>query len=74
MVMDTGWETAWLIELLGEAFEQESVLQVREQKATLVYFDGTEPEYLGVFDLYNGDVDGLEAYTKVGSKVFVVTK
>lgn len=74
MVMDTGLETAWLIERLAEVFEQESVLEVREMKATLVYFNGTKPEYLGDFGLHDGDVDGLEAYTKVGSKVFVVTK
>lgn len=74
MVMDTGLATACLIELLAQDYEQESVLEVREGKATLVYFDDTKPEYLGDFGLHNGAVDGLEAYTKVGSKVFVVTK
>lgn len=74
MVMDAGAATACLIELLAQDYEQESVLEVRDMKATLVYFDGTKPEYLGDFGLYNGDVNDLEAYTKVGSEVFVVTK
>lgn len=74
MVMDTGLETSCMIVLLAEAFEQESVLEVREMKANLVYFDGTKPEYLGDFGLHTGDVEGLEAYTKIGSEVFVVTK
>lgn len=74
MVMDAGLQTDCLIELLAQDYEQESVLEVREMKATLIYFDDTNPEYLGDFGLHNGDVDGLEAYTKVGSKVFVVTK
>lgn len=75
MVMDTGLQTACLVERLAKAYEQESVLEVRELKATLVYFDGrTKPEYLGYFGPHDGDVDGLEAYTKVGPDVFVVTK
>lgn len=74
MVMGTDLATTCLIELLAKAYEQESVLEVRDMKATLVYFDGTKPEYLGYFGLHEGDVDGLEAYTKVGSEVFVVTK
>lgn len=75
MVMDAGLQTACLIARLAKAYEQESVLEVRELKATLVYFDGkTKPEYLGYFGPHDGDVDGLEAYTKVGTAVYVVTK
>ena len=73
MVMDAGPQTACLIERLAKAYEQESVLGVRELKATLVYFDGrTKPEYLGSFEPHDGDVGGLEAYTKVGTVVYVV--
>ena len=75
MVMDAGLQTACLIERLAKTYEQESVLEVRELKATLVYFDGeTKPEYIGYFGPHDGDVDGLEAYTKVGTGVYVVTK
>ena len=75
MVMDNGLQTAYLIARLAKAYEQESVLEVRDLKATLVYFDGeTKPEYLGHFGPHDGDVDGLEAYTKVGPDVFVVAK
>ena len=74
MVMDSGLPIG-LIEHLAKAYEQESVLEVRELKATLVYFDGeTKPEYLGHFVQHDGDVDGLEAYTKIGTGVYVVTK
>ena len=74
MVLGTGLPTACFIERLAKVYEQESVLEVRELKATLVYFDGTKPEYLGFFGPHDGDVDDLEAYTKVGRAVFVVTK
>lgn len=74
MVIDHGLP-AGLIERLAKAYEQESVLEVRELKATLVYFDGrTKPEYLGYFGPHRGDVEGLEAYTKIGTDVYVVTK
>ena len=73
MVMDAGLQTSCLIDRLARAYEQESVLEVRELKATLVYFGvKTKPEYLGYFGPHDGDVDGLEAYTKIGSKVYVV--
>lgn len=73
MVLDAGPQTACLIERLAKAYEQESVLKVRKLEATLVYFDGeTEPMYLGRFEPYVGDTAGLDAYTKVGSKVYVV--
>lgn len=73
MVLDAGPQTACLIERLAKAYEQESVLKVRKLEATLVYFDGeTEPMYLGRFEPHTGAVDGLDAYTKVGSKVYVV--
>lgn len=72
MVLDSGLP-AGLIERLAQAYEQESVLEVRELEATLVYFDGkTKPEHLGRFLPYVGNVAGLDAYTKVGSKVYVV--
>ena len=75
MVMGTDLQTTCLIDRLARVFDQESVLEVRKLKATLVYFDGkTKPEYLGHFGPYDGDVDGLEAYTKIGPDVFVVTK
>lgn len=75
IVMDGGLQTACLIARLAKEYEQESVLEVREMKATLVYFDGkTKPEYLGYFGPHDGDVDGLEAYTKIGNAVYVVTK
>ncbi len=73
MVMDAGPQTACLVERLAKAYEQESVLEVRELKATLVYFDGrTKPEYLGSFEPHTGAVSDLDAYTQVGSKVYVV--
>ena len=73
MVMDDGLQTACLIARLAKAYEQESVLEVRELKATLVYFDGeTKPEYLGRFEQHDGPVSGLDAYTKVGREVYVV--
>ena len=72
MVMDAGLP-AGLIERLAREYEQESVLEVRSFESTLVYFDGeTKPEYLGRFMPYVGKVAGLDAYTKVGSKVYVV--
>lgn len=73
MVLGTGLPTACVIERLANVYEQESVLEVRELKATLVYFDGeTKPEYLGRFEPHTGSVDGLEAYTKIGTDVYVV--
>ena len=73
MVMDTGPQIACLVERLAKAYEQESVLEVRKLKATLVYFDGkTKPEHLGRFEPHNGSVSDLDAYTQVGSKVYVV--
>ena len=73
MVMDAGLKTACLIARLAKAYKQESVLEVRKLKATLVYFDGkTKPEYLGSFEPHTGAVSDLDAYTKVGSKVYVV--
>ena len=73
MVLGGGLQTACLIERLARAFDQESVLKVRNQESTLVYFDGkTKPEYLGRFEPHDGDVTSLEAYTKIGSDVYVV--
>ncbi len=75
LVMDGGLQTACLIARLAKEYEQESVLEVREREATLVYFDGeTKPEYLGYFGQHDGDVDGLDAYTRIGNEIYVVTK
>ena len=72
LVMDAGLPIG-LIERLAKAYEQERVLEVRELEATLVYFDGkTKPEYLGLFEPHTGAVSGLDAYTKIGSDVYVV--
>ena len=73
MVLGAGLQTACLIERLAKAYEQESVLEVRNLEATLVYFDGeTKPEYLGQFTPHDSDVTGLEAYTKIGNDIYVV--
>lgn len=73
MVMGSGLPTACFIERLAKKYEQESVLEVRELEATLVYFDGrTKPEHIGRFTPYDGDVSGLDAYTKIGTDVYVV--
>lgn len=72
IVVDSGLPIG-LIERLAKAYEQESVLEVRSFESSLVYFDGkTKPEYLGRFEPHTGPVSGLDAYTKVGSKVYVV--
>ena len=73
MVMDAGLQTACLIERLAKEYEQESVLEVRELRATLVYFDGQAPLYMGRFEQQQGPVAGLEAYTRIGNEIYVVT-
>ena len=73
MVLGGDLQTARLIDRLARAFGQESVLEVRELEASLVYFDGkTKPEHLGRFELFTGDVTDLDAYTKIGNQVYVV--
>ena len=74
MVMDAGPQTACLIELLAKDYEQESVLEVRGLESTLVYFNGLAPLYLGSFEQHSGPVAGLEAYTRIGNEIYVVTK
>lgn len=72
MVMDSDLPNG-LIERLARAYGQESVLEVRNMEATLMYFDGeTRPEHIGRFEPHSGAVSGLDAYTKVGTKVYVV--
>lgn len=71
MVMNAGLP-AGLIESLAKAYEQESVLEVRNLRATLVYFDGkTKPEYLGRFEQHTEEYLP-ESYTKVGSEYYIV--
>ena len=72
MVIGAGLPTACLIARLAKAYEQESVLEVREREATLVYSNDAKSEYLGQFTPHNSDVTGLEAYTKIGNDIYVV--
>lgn len=73
MVIDHGLP-AGLVDRLAKAYEQESVLEVRDLESTLVYFNGLAPLYLGSFEQHRGPVAGLEAYTRIGNEIYVVTK